>query len=439
MRDFVFELLTGVKTKEIPITRDFISILDVVIEGRDREKGLMDVETLKEAVMTNLTLSNEYYELFEKKKEENLQEVVIMGNLYMNNTQGLTDTEAFVDKPTIDSQGLKDEETLKEAVMDNLTMNTEQQLTNESIVHQPIDDSIVLFGKKVVLMKSQNSVEKGKQISNSPEVCKEEKVWYHNIPRKPRTKRVEVSTSMDCPKESEKRKFFEGESSGTKVVKSKRVEGFMKLIGMDCTTNFEKTDSKRKFFEGESSGTKIVKPKKPRKNMPQTDPNQKPDLPVEFKNLISALGGSEPVLVIQKSLFDTDVSNQHNRLSIPINKMEEGFYLQEDEKRALDLRNGKKCGEISASLVGRTLEESEIKLRKWDMKKEHSGTNNAMYVLTQSWNTFRESNGLEAGMVVQVWSFQVNSRRWFILVNNREECSSDESNRSCDGASTSKS
>ncbi|CAK9135516.1 unnamed protein product, partial [Ilex paraguariensis] len=133
MRDIVFELLTGVKTKEIPVTRDFISVLDVVIEVHDREKGMMDEETLKEAVMTNLTMSNEYYELFEKKNEENLQEVVIMGNLCMNKAQGLTDNEAFVDKPTIDSQGLKDEETLKEAVMDNLTMNTEQQSTNEII------------------------------------------------------------------------------------------------------------------------------------------------------------------------------------------------------------------------------------------------------------------------------------------------------------------
>ncbi|CAK9151956.1 unnamed protein product [Ilex paraguariensis] len=190
---------------------------------------------------------------------------------------------------------------------------------------------------------------------------------------------------------------------------------------MDCTTNFEKTASKRKFFEGESSGTKIVKPKKPRKNKPQTDPNPKPDLPVEVKNLINALGGSEPILVIQKSLFATDVSNQHNRLSIPINKIEEGFHLEEDEKKALVLRNGKKCGEISASLVGRSPEEIEIKLRKWDMKKKHSGTNNPVYVLTQSWNTFRVSNGLKAGMVVQVWSFLVNSRRWFVVVNNGEE------------------
>ncbi|CAK9148614.1 unnamed protein product [Ilex paraguariensis] len=145
MRDIVFELLTGVKTKEIPVTRDFSSILDVVIEGHDvvierhgREKGLMDEETLKEAVMTNLTLSNEYYELFKKKNEENLLEVVIMGNLCVNKAQGLMDNEASVDKPTIDSQGQKDEETLKKAVMDNLTMNTEQQSTNEIIVHQPI-------------------------------------------------------------------------------------------------------------------------------------------------------------------------------------------------------------------------------------------------------------------------------------------------------------
>ncbi|CAK9172875.1 unnamed protein product, partial [Ilex paraguariensis] len=138
MRDIVFELLTGVKTKEIPVTRDFSSILDVVIERHGREKGLMDEETLKEAVMTNLTLSNEYYELFKKKNEENLLEVVIMGNLCVNKAQGLMDNEASVDKPTIDSQGQKDEETLKKAVMDNLTMNTEQQSTNEIIVHQPI-------------------------------------------------------------------------------------------------------------------------------------------------------------------------------------------------------------------------------------------------------------------------------------------------------------
>ncbi|CAK9151955.1 unnamed protein product [Ilex paraguariensis] len=189
--------------------------------------------------MTNLTLSNEYYELFKKKNEENLQEVVIIGNLFMNNAQGLTDIEASVDKPTIDSQGLKDKETLKEAMMDNLTMNTEQQSTNESIVHQPLVDSIELFGKKdridestefcgesysgkkMGLMKAQNSVEKGKQISSSLDVCKEEKVRYHNIPRKPRTKRVEMPTSMDCPEESEKRKFFEGESSEKKL-KSQR-------------------------------------------------------------------------------------------------------------------------------------------------------------------------------------------------------------------------
>ncbi|CAK9135494.1 unnamed protein product [Ilex paraguariensis] len=279
MRYFVFELLEGVKTKEIPITRDFISMLEVETKGDDREKGRMDEETLKDDVTLNLTL----------------------GNLYMNNAQGLMNTEASVEKPTINSQELCEE--------------------------------------KFVLMKSENSIEKGKQIKNSLE---EEEVWYHNVHR---TMRVELP--MNPP-------------------------------SVDSTKKSKKRASKRKFFESESSETKVVKPKKQRKNMPQTGPNPKPDLPTRFKNLIRGVGGSEPVLVIQKHLSHTDVSDQHGRLSIPMGQVEQGFELDDDEKREVDLRNihGKNYGEISAWIMGPSTEKSQIKLRKWGTKKPGPGGEN---------------------------------------------------------------
>ena len=50
-------------------------------------------------------------------------------------------------------------------------------------------------------------------------------------------------------------------------------------------------------------------------------------------NRIRALGGSAVTFVIQKPLFKTDVIPGHNRLSIPLNQIQQSFLTPEESER----------------------------------------------------------------------------------------------------------
>ncbi|KAK2973741.1 hypothetical protein RJ640_019741, partial [Escallonia rubra] len=145
------------------------------------------------------------------------------------------------------------------------------------------------------------------------------------------------------------------------------------------------------------------------KNTTRVGPTPPPDMPTEFKNRIREMGGTEPVLVIQKALFKSDVRDLEGRLSIPKNHIEEGF-LTDEEERVLDSRRGRRFGEMPTLLIEPKLGECCILLRKYMMKKT------ALYVLMKPWQEVVKRNGLKKGMVVQVWSFRVDLKLVLALV-----------------------
>ncbi|KAK2978022.1 hypothetical protein RJ640_028704 [Escallonia rubra] len=139
-------------------------------------------------------------------------------------------------------------------------------------------------------------------------------------------------------------------------------------------------------------------------------PNQAPDeLPIEFKNLISNMGGSEVKLVIEKQLVAVDVSSGDNRFLFPSSRIREEF-LTEEEKVLLD-NNGEGMDVV---LIEPSLEVGIIRLRLWTMWKA-SGAACTSYVLTTQWNGVRKTNGLRQGMPVQLWSFRRHDGLGFAL------------------------
>ncbi|KAL7216875.1 hypothetical protein ACSBR1_028740 [Camellia fascicularis] len=130
-----------------------------------------------------------------------------------------------------------------------------------------------------------------------------------------------------------------------------------------------------------------------------------PELPSEFKEKINNLNGSKLKLLIQKRVTATDVSHTHNRISMPLNGIKVDF-LSDEEKKHLDSRTRTNVAEIPAKLIQPdSFKECDVTFKKRDMKKER-GKTSSMYVFSKEWNEIKRRNGIEQGMMVQVWSFR---------------------------------
>ncbi|CAK9183075.1 unnamed protein product [Ilex paraguariensis] len=147
-------------------------------------------------------------------------------------------------------------------------------------------------------------------------------------------------------------------------------------------------------------------------------PNPPPSLPIEFQDRIRDMGGSPEtiVLVIQKALYWTDVNDAQNRLSIPQSQIRTEF-LEDDERETLKGRNGdNNVAAMEVRLIDPLLQVCTVSLRRWEMKKKRGGSS-PLYVLNgPSWKTMKSSNGLELGLVIQLWSFRVGGEPCFALV-----------------------
>lgn len=156
---------------------------------------------------------------------------------------------------------------------------------------------------------------------------------------------------------------------------------------------------------------KSRKPKKIRRSRESVE--LVPDLPEILKRKINEMQGTEIALVIQKELTETDLSSNHNRLSMSFTRIREWGFLRDDEKAKLEAQEI-----IVVPLVEPEPEMrvTEMNLRQWDMRKKFGKKTSSSYVLRTAWLDVARRNGLLEDEVVQVWSFRVQARLHMALV-----------------------
>ncbi|KAL1556632.1 B3 domain-containing protein-like protein [Salvia divinorum] len=170
-------------------------------------------------------------------------------------------------------------------------------------------------------------------------------------------------------------------------------------------------------------------PKPKRQRRPPLPPiAEQPPLPAEFHTAIVEIAlakNAAPTvakLVIQKELYDTDLSSGHNRLSIPFSKIENDFLTDEEKQHLLGKgENGKKrfleVRIVQPSLVS----EETVKLCRWDMPKKN-GKTSSTYVIRGNWTAIVKNNKLKLGATVQLWCFRVDRELCFALVRVSRNC-----------------
>ncbi|KAI4354468.1 hypothetical protein L6164_003328 [Bauhinia variegata] len=140
----------------------------------------------------------------------------------------------------------------------------------------------------------------------------------------------------------------------------------------------------------------------------------RPTLTEEFKKKISELGGTNEIFIYQKALFATDLTQNHNRLSMPLKQIKTENFLEDHE---ITLLNKTNCY-IEVSLLQPSLKvwKDDIYLARWDMHKHNNSGTCSMYILRGTWFRMAKANNLKVNDVIQVWSFRVQGKLWIALV-----------------------
>ncbi|KAH6837307.1 hypothetical protein C2S53_003094 [Perilla frutescens var. hirtella] len=204
------------------------------------------------------------------------------------------------------------------------------------------------------------------------------------------------------------------------------VAGRGKEIFDDHIAETETKRLKRIHHDDDGEASTSISPKKRKCNSPNIKINGQhpppPPLPEEFQNVIQEMAQGKnltpPTLVIQKSLFGTDLSPGHNRLSIPMSQILSDDFLTDEEKRLVrscDVATKKKKY-IDVTIIEPSLKSETVKFSRWDMPKGNGGKTSSSYVINGRWNAIVEKNKLRVKMEVQLWCFRVDGDLRFALV-----------------------
>uniref|UniRef100_A0A7N0TT39 B3 domain-containing protein n=1 Tax=Kalanchoe fedtschenkoi TaxID=63787 RepID=A0A7N0TT39_KALFE len=229
---------------------------------------------------------------------------------------------------------------------------------------------------------------------------------------------AESASSMRPQRRRKPTEHFDeiGNSSSSKRANAMGVASTSDLLALQVID--EEPDLRRKKEKKVDDGEKPKK--KPRVAAAAAPADTGPDLPESFKESIQRLGGRNPVLVIQKRLFSTDVAKQQNRLSVPLSSLKNDF-LEDGERALLDSRlpNGH-CKALEPKILDATGEDRIISLRKWEMKKDNGSASTITYNLNKPWYEMVTANGWEAGHLVQLWAFRVEEELGLAIVKLEE-------------------
>ncbi|EXB50289.1 hypothetical protein L484_017827 [Morus notabilis] len=180
-----------------------------------------------------------------------------------------------------------------------------------------------------------------------------------------------------------------------------------KIIQSSNDAKNEKKKKAKKTTNNDQRRSNIINGSSKRKKVIVAGPNPAPEISTALKEKIVREFGeySDFRLLIQKSLYKTDLTPGNNRLSIPLGSIAGDDFLTDEEKRKLESRkedDSKHLEGIQIDFFEPNLEfkKSNMTLKKWDYASSSS------YMLSGHWNNVVERNGLKEEDIVQIWFFR---------------------------------
>ncbi|KAL4586520.1 hypothetical protein LXL04_011156 [Taraxacum kok-saghyz] len=195
-------------------------------------------------------------------------------------------------------------------------------------------------------------------------------------------------------------------------------------VGYKYNDNEENDDDEinpKKFMQLIKKNTKqfrrVKKSKKPKKRQ-TTEKKKSKQVPIVSNEVTQRLkeyivnekNGTEVKVLIQKTLFKSDLKKSQNRLNMPIKQLETLDFLKEHEKQLI---HEKEKG-LKVKLLGPRLREHKeysMVLKIWHLKSTEN------YVLITNWNDFVKENqkDLKKDTMIQVWSFRIKDKLHFAI------------------------
>ncbi|XP_002522010.3 putative B3 domain-containing protein At2g27410 [Ricinus communis] len=227
-----------------------------------------------------------------------------------------------------------------------------------------------------------------------------------------------------CHGRKEKKEDDQEEDEGKSKTKRKRsrkrkpntasLHALAKNFPRDNMIEIKKTKGRCLQMYQEKEAEKSKKGEKGKRiNFAKVGLEPPPPMPSDLMEKIKSRGGTDVKLVIMKQLFETDLKTGQDRLSIPEKQVRDPTFLEDHEKKIIS-----DDGRIRVSVIEPCGFDSEMCFRKWPMNTTF------IYALTSSWRSvfLREENEelLKKNAVVQLWSFRVNGKLCFALVNVRK-------------------
>lgn len=177
-----------------------------------------------------------------------------------------------------------------------------------------------------------------------------------------------------------------------------------------CDTSNHQTNHKKRRTN--ISPSKSNEKKKKDKNSPPKPETPRP-LPDRLRQRIEAMGGTDIKFIVQKKIFNADIVDRNNRISIPKTKIRDFSFLTESERLFILHRNEREEGDTTlvpgydcpalriTLLLDFSMEESEQYFKTYYI-------NIFSYVVTCNWNNLvkRHQDVLKIGETVQFWSFR---------------------------------
>lgn len=127
-------------------------------------------------------------------------------------------------------------------------------------------------------------------------------------------------------------------------------------------------------------------------------------------NRVTQLNGHDLKFVMHKQLFNSDVNPNSNRLSMPIKEIMCNFFTEAEIEKLDEGTEGKgRLLGLEVTVLDPCLREFTLPSKKWGMQRTDT------YNLVKNWNNIISVNNFEAYQELQIWSFRVHDKLYFLL------------------------